>query len=90
MCIWKVAPEDRQCSYCKYWHCEDRPNKSRRMTYANPVYAELKVLPVGSWKFYPIECWGRCRSAASKLRELFGVIFTVNRIGDQIRVMRTL
>lgn len=89
-CIWKVKPEDRLCRFCKYWYCEDRPNKAKRGDPKHPVYFELKNLPVGSWKFYPLDYSDRCRSAASKLKTYFGVVFSVNRIGDQIRVMRTL
>lgn len=89
MCIWNVSPEDRLCSFCKYWFCEDRP-KGNRNKYKDPVYPQLMNMPVGSWIFLPLEKWNRARATASKLKEEYGCVFSVNRIGDQIRVTRTL
>lgn len=89
MCLWKVAPEDRLCHCCKVWGCEDRP-KGNRNRYPDPVYPAMREMPVGSWKFYPLERWSRCRTAASKLKEQFGVVYEVNRVGDEVRVKRNL
>ena len=47
-------------------------------------------MPVGSWMFFPLEKWNLARATASKLKEEYGCVFSVNRAGDQIRVMRTL
>lgn len=47
-------------------------------------------MKVGDWIFFPIGRWGAVRSSATKMKEQYGCIFVVNRVGNEVRAMRTL
>ncbi|MBO5995374.1 MAG: hypothetical protein J6Q41_07675 [Firmicutes bacterium] len=51
---------------------------------------KMRNMKVGDWIFFPIGRWNAVRTSAAKMKNQYGTIFVVNRIGDQIRAMRTL
>lgn len=48
----------------------------------------MRDLRVGQYIFFPIGRWNAVRTSASKMKELYGTIFVVNRVGNEVRVKR--
>jgi len=92
MCVWNVKEEDRLCKCCKVFGCPDRPRWHGRSLLATekPVFARLRDMEVGDEEYYPLEKWPTCRTAASKLRNMYGTNFSVGRVNDKVLVLRVL
>lgn len=86
MCVWKVEEKDRLCTLCRMKDCEYRPINRR----GGKIMGKMRNMKVGDWIFFPIGRWNAVRTSAAKMKNQYGTIFVVNRIGDQIRAMRTL
>ena len=52
------------------------------------VMGRLRLMNVGDVVYYPLEDWGRCRTAAYYLKRDFGATFRVRKYGDRIAVTR--
>lgn len=85
-CIWKVEEKDRLCAFCKATDCDFRPTNKR----AGKILGKMREMNVGQWIYFPIGRWGAVRSSASKMKELYGAIFEVHRMGNEVRVKRNL
>lgn len=83
-CVWKVDEKDRLCSLCKVTDCDFRPKNKR----AGKIMGRMRDLRVGQYIFFPIGRWNAVRTSASKMKELYGTIFVVNRVGNEVRVKR--
>lgn len=85
-CIWKVAPEDRMCRYCKLTHCEDRviANARRRGT----VMPRMREMDVGQEIVFDSSLYNACRTAAFRLRQDWGVRIIVRLGSDGIHAAR--
>jgi hypothetical protein len=65
--------------------CEYRPTKRRK----GKIMGKMRNLKVGDWIFFPIGRWNAVRSSATAMKKQYGTIFVVNRVGDEVRAMRT-
>lgn len=85
-CIWKVAPEDRLCKYCKLTHCEDRviANARRRGT----VMPRMRSMDPGEEIVFDAAFYNACRTAASRLGQDWGVRIIVRMESDGIHAAR--
>lgn len=85
-CVWKVDQKDRLCSFCTIPDCEFRPTNRR----GGKIMGKMRKMNVGDWLFFPIGRWGAVRASATAMKKQYGCVFRVNRIGDEVRVTRTL
>lgn len=85
-CVWKVAEKDRLCYFCTVPDCDFRPTNKR----AGKIMGRMREMRIGDWIFFPIGRWNAVRTSASKMKALYGVVFQVNRLGNEVRVKRNL
>lgn len=85
-CIWKVAPEDRLCRYCKLTHCEERviENARRRGT----VMPRMREMGVGQEIVFDASLYNACRTAASRLGSDWSVRIITRMESDGVHVER--
>ena len=84
MCIWKVKEGDRLCTMCKMWGCEDRKDTRRR----GHVMGLMRNMNINDELYFPVQRWGAVRSCANRLKDDYGAVYVVNKIGDEIRAKR--
>lgn len=82
-CIWKVEKEDRECDFCTFVGCDERPKLA-----SETVMNKISQMSVGDAISFPVIKWSSCRTAASVLKKVFGAEFRVNRISNAILVER--
>lgn len=85
-CIWKVAPEDRLCRYCKLTHCEDRVIKNVRRR--GTVMPRMREMVVDQEIVFDASLYNACRTAASRLGADWNVRIITRMGEDGVHVTR--
>ena len=85
-CIWNVKEEDRHCKLCLLTHCDERKNEKYRRH--GKVMPKMRNLKRDEEIVFEVEYYNACRTAASRLKENFGVVMITRREDDGIHVVR--